>query len=205
METGPRTLKGAAIMTFNRNLATALATLCLLAPCASGGVVNHALDKPATASSLYSDGGTYAIEFGNDGLLNTLWNGGTWAAWWQVDLQASYAIDSISVFGTDSPGLHVTFDLSSSTDGSVWAPIGLRTTGSGATWTFTFPTAGEQMRYVRFATLGDSGSDWAGLTELQANGSDSGTGGGQAPEPASLILVCAGLAAVGLRRRFRHQ
>ena len=192
-------------MTFNRNLATALATLCLLAPCASGGVINYAQGKPATASGLYSDGGTYAIEFGNDGLLNTSWNGGTWAAWWQVDLQASYAIDSISVFGADGQGYHDTFDLSSSTDGSGWAPIGLRTTGSGTTWTFSFPTAGEQMRYVRFTTLGDSGSDWAGLSELQANGSDSGTGGGQAPEPASLILVCAGLAAVALARRCRHQ
>jgi hypothetical protein len=192
-------------MTFSRNLAIALATLCLLVTCASGGVINYALNKPATASGLYSDGGTYAIEFGNDGLFNTGWNGGTWAAWWQVDLQASYAIDSISVSDADTSGRHVTFDLSASTDGSVWVPIGPRTTGSGATWTISIPTAGEQMRYVRFTTLGDSGSDWAGLIELQANGSDSGTGGEPAPEPASLILVCAGLAAVGLARRSRHQ
>ena len=192
-------------MTFSRNLAIALATLCLLVPSASAGVINYALNKPATASGLYSGGGTYAIEFGNDGLLNTAWNGGTWAAWWQVDLQASYAIDSISVSGADGPGYHDTFDLSSSTDGSIWVPIGLRTTGSGTTWTFSFPTAGEQMRYVRFTTLGDAGSDWGNLIELQANGSDSGTGGGQVPEPASLILVCAGLAAIGLARRFRHQ
>jgi len=49
-------------MTFNRDLAIAVATLCLLAPCASGGVINYALDKPATASSSYSDGVTWAIE-----------------------------------------------------------------------------------------------------------------------------------------------
>jgi hypothetical protein len=190
-------------MTFSRNLAIALATLCLLVPCASGGVINYALDKPATASGLYSAGGTYAIEFGNDGLPDTFWNGGTWAAWWQVDLQASYAIDSISVSDADTPGRHITFDLSSSTDGSVWVPIGSRTTGSGTTWTISFSTAGEQMRYVRYTTLGDSGSDWAGLSELQANG--NAPGDGQVPEPASLILVFAGLSAVGLTRRFRHQ
>ena len=196
-------------MTFNRDLAIALATLCLLAPCASGAVINYALDKPATASSSYSDGVTWDIQFGNDGRLDRGWNGGTFAAWWQVDLQASYAIDSIWVAGGNNPGLHVTFDLSSSTDGSVWAPIGLRTTGAqpgyDIPWTFSFPTAGEQMRYVRFTTLGDAYSDWGNLIELQANGSDSGTGGGQVPEPASLILVCAGLAGVGLASRFRHQ
>ena len=195
-------------MTFSRNMAIALATLCLLVPCASGGVINYALDEPATASSSYDDGVYYAIEFGNDGLLSTEWNGGTWAAWWQVDLQASYAIDSIWVSGaadTAGRGLHVTFDLSSSTDGSVWTPIGLRTTGYGTPWAFSFPTAGEQMRYVRFTALGGAGSDWANLVELQANGSDSGTGEGQAPEPASLILVCAGLAAIGLARRSRHR
>ena len=194
-------------MTFNRDLAIAVATLCLLAPCASGGVINYALDKPATASSSYSDGVTWAIEFGNDGLLNTGWNGGTFAAWWQVDLQASYAIDSIWVSGAayPDPGVHVTFDLSSSTDGSVWAPIGLRTTGYGTPWTFSFPTAGEQMRYVRFTTLGDGNSDWGNLYELQANGSDSGTGGGQVPEPASLLFLCTAFLAVSgvafVRRR----
>ena len=203
MNIGPHAIKREAIMTFSRNLAIALATLCLLVPCASGGVINYALDKPATASGLYSGGGAYAIAFGNDGLLNTAWNGGTWAAWWQVDLQASYAIDSISVSGADGPGYHDTFDLSSSTDGSIWVPIGLRTTGSGTTWTFSFPTAGEQMRYVRFTTLGDSGSDWAGLSELQANGPDQGEG--QAPEPATLVLLGAALTALGLARRFRHQ
>jgi hypothetical protein len=200
METGPHTFKGAAIMTFSRNLAIALATLYLLVPCASGGVINYALHKPATASNLY--GGTSS---GNDGLFNTFWNGGRSAAWWQVDLQASYAIDSISLSGAATPelALHVTFDLSSSTDGTVWAPVGLRTTGTDSYWTFTFPTAGAGMRYIRFTTLGDSYSGVANLSELQANG--NAPGDGQAPEPATLVLIAAGLTALGLARRFRHQ
>jgi len=55
-------------MTFNRALAIAVATLCLLAPCASWRRHHYALDKPATASSSYSDGVTGPSEFGNDGL-----------------------------------------------------------------------------------------------------------------------------------------
>src|ERR1035438_1493129 len=115
MNIRPHAIKREAIMTFGRNLTLALAALCLLAPCASGGVINYALDKPATASGLYSGGGAYAIAFGNDGLLNTAWNGGTWAAWWQVDLQGSYAIDSIFVFTAPGPGYHDPPDLSQQT------------------------------------------------------------------------------------------
>jgi hypothetical protein len=205
MNIGPYAIKREAVMTFSRNLALAVAALCLLAPLASGATINQALGKPATASGLYSGGGTYAIEFGNDGLLNTLWNGGTWAAWWQVDLQAIVTIDDIVVFNQNSPlYYHTTFQLSSSTDGSTWSPVGALTTGSGSSlYSFTFPTAGAEMRYIRYTTIGELGSDWGGLVELQAFGPDQGEG--QAPEPATLVLLGAGLTALGLARRFRHQ
>ena len=116
-------------MTLSRNLAIALATLGLLAPCASAGTINYAQGKPATASAVYR--GDFAIEFGNDGLLNTFWNSGRPAAWWQVDLEAIVTIDDIVVFNSNGPGLHTTFQLSSSTDGSTWSPVGAPTTGSG--------------------------------------------------------------------------
>jgi hypothetical protein len=93
--------------------------------------------------------------------------------------------------------------LSSSTDGSAWSPIGAQTTGSGALYTFNFPTSGAEMRYIRYTTIGESGSDWGALIELQANGPDQGEG--QAPEPATLVLIGAGLTGLGLARRFRQQ
>ena len=192
-------------MTFSRNLAITLATLCLPAPCASAGTINYAQGKPATASGLYPGGGTFAIEFGNDGLLNTRWNGGTGAAWWQVDLEAIVTIDDIVVFNQNTPGgYHTTFQLSSSTNGSTWSPVGALKTGSDTSlYSFTFPTAGAEMRYIRYTTIAEPGSDWGAISELQAFGPDQGEG--QAPEPATLVLIGAGLTALGLARRFRRQ
>jgi hypothetical protein len=191
-------IKREAIMTFSRNLTLALAALCLLAPLASGATINYALNKPATASSSYLGAGG-----GNDGLLSTAWVARGWDAWWQVDLEAIVAIDDIAVFNADGGGYHTTFQLSSSTDGSTWSPIGAQTTGSGALYTFNFPTNGAEMRYIRYTTIGESGSDWGALIELQAFGSDQPQD--QAPEPGTLVLLGAGLTALGLARRFRHQ
>src|ERR1017187_2699807 len=197
MNIGPYAIKREA-MTFSRNLTLALAALCLLAPLASGATINYALNKPATASSSYLGAGG-----GNDGLLSTAWGARGWDAWWQVDLEAIVAIDDIAVFNADGGGYHTTFQLSSSTDGSTWSPIGAQTTGAGALYTFNFPTNGAEMRYIRYTTIGESGSDWGALIELQANGPDQGDG--QAPEPATLVLIGAGLTALGLARRFRQQ
>ena len=198
MNIGPYAIKREAIVTFSRNLTLALAALCLLAPLASGATINYALNKPATASSSYLGAGG-----GNDGLLSTAWVAFGADAWWQVDMEAIVAIDDIAVFNADGGGYHTTFQLSSSTDGSTWSPIGAQTTGSGAFYTFTFPTNGAEMRYIRYTTIGESGSDWGALMELQANGPEQGEG--QAPEPATLVLIGAGLAGLGLARRFRHQ
>ena len=198
MDIRPYAVKREAIMTFGRNLTLALAALCLLAPLASGATINYALNAPATASSSY-----YGAGGGNDGLLTTAWVASGWDAWWQVDLEAIVAIDDIAVFNADGGGYHTTFQLSSSTDGSTWSPIGALTTGSGALYTFNFPTNGAEMRYIRYTTIGESGSDWGALTELQAFGSDQPQD--QAPEPGTLVLLGAGLTALGLARRFRHQ
>src|ERR1017187_1084772 len=197
MNIGPHAIKR-DIMTFSRNLTRTLAALCLLAPLASGATINYALNKPATASSSYLGAGG-----GNDGLLSTAWVAWGADAWWQVDLEAIVAIDDIAVFNADGGGYHTTFQLSSSTDGSTWSPIGAQTTGSGPLYTFNFPTNGAEMRYIRYTTIGESGSDWGALIELQANGPDQGDG--QAPEPATLVLIGAGLTGLGLARRFRQQ
>jgi len=196
-----RPVEGTALLTLGRNLALALASVCLMAPCASGAAINYAVGQPATASSSYY--GDSWIGHGNDGLMTTAWVASGWDAWWQVDLGAIVPIDDVAVFNADGPGYHTTFQLSWSTDGSTWLPIGLQTTGSGPSWTFSFATAGEEMRYIRYSTIGESGSDWGALIELQAFG--SGELPGQVPEPASFAMMFAGLAVVGLVHRIRHQ
>src|ERR1035438_593977 len=158
MNIGPYAIKREGIVTLSRNLTLALAALCLLAPLASGATINYALNKPVTASSSYLGAGG-----GNDGLLTTAWVAWGWDAWWQVDLEAIVAIDDIAVFNADGGGYHHTLQLSSSTDGSTWSPIGAQTTGSGPLYTFNFPTNGAEMRYIRYTTIGESGSDWGAL------------------------------------------
>src|ERR1017187_8791937 len=169
MNIGPYAIKREAVMTFSRNLTLALAALCLLAPLASGATINYALNKPATASSTYQP-----ASWGNDGSLGTAWVASAWDAWWQVDMEAIVHIDDIAVTNADGGGYHTTFQLSASTDGSAWSPIGAQTTGAGALYSFTFPTNGAEMRYIRYTTIGESGSDWGALIELQAFGPDQG-------------------------------
>jgi hypothetical protein len=188
-------------ITTSKNIIHSLATVVFVtlgssafAPFASATPINYALNKPATASGLYSSGGGFAIEHGNDGDMNTMWNGGTWSAWWQVDLGAILAIDYIAVSGHDGPGLHMKFQLSSSTNGSDWLPIGSPTVGVGVGWTFTFNTNGSDMRYINYTTIGEAGSDWALLAELQAFGGNQS----QVAEPPILVLMTAGLAALGV-------
>eukprot|EP00121_Abeoforma_whisleri_P015766 Awhi_evm1s14500 len=60
--------------------------------------INLALNKPATASSLY---GSHAALEGNDGVLNAYFhsaNGGDSGSWWQVDLGREYFVNSFKLF-----------------------------------------------------------------------------------------------------------
>ena len=155
----------------------------LLAAQASAGLVNLALNKPATASSTW-DTPSYQIAYGNDGNPNTPWNGGTHIAWWQVDLGSVRSIDHITVTASDGPNYHMTFQVSWSTDGSNWTIVNPSwSTGTGTNWSFTFPMFNVAMRYVRYQTLGDAGSDWAGLGELEAIGDSSTVVAAPAPVP----------------------
>lgn len=179
-------------------LSTGLLASLATASSVAAASVNLALGQPASASSSWPGySGQYAVANGNDGRLDTAWNGGTWAAWWQVDLQVPQSINLVTVASGDGPGYHISFQLSSSTDGTQWSNLGALTTGSGPAWSFSFDTSGQAMRYIRYTTLGDTGSDWATLAELQAVGA--------VPEPAASGLMAAGLAMLGWAARRRRR
>lgn len=161
---------------FSRTIATSTVLILgslLFAAQASAALENLALNKPATASATWNTP-SYQIANGNDGNPNTPWNGGTHVAWWQVDLGNVFSIDHIDVTGSDGPGYHMTFQVSWSTDGSNWTIVNPSwSTGTGTNWFFTFPVSNAGMRYIKYQTLGDSGSDWALLWEFEAFGSNT--------------------------------
>jgi hypothetical protein len=172
----------------------------LFSPTASAQPINYALNKPATASGVF---GGYAIANGNDGNVNNLWNGGNADSWWQVDMGSSFNINQIIINGMDGPGLHTTFQLSSSLDNINWTPVGAQTTGSGATWTFTFSTGSTQMRYIKYTTInteGGNGSDWGTLAELQAIGDTGATTSIPTLSEWGLIILAGLLALSGMKQ-----
>jgi hypothetical protein len=183
-------------MKFNSLQALALTASLLSTGLAHASLINLALDKPATASSSYEQNG-YALAKGNDGDLNTIWNGGAWGAWWQVDLQSALSVDRIVVNAMDGPGYHIHFEVEESLDGSVWDVVG-NDVGTGNPWSFTYNTPGLTTRFIRYTTFAEGGSDWATLAELQAIGTQGST---TVPEPATVWLTLAALIGVGASRK----
>lgn len=141
--------------------------VCVLAAGAAyaGSAVNVALNKPTGATNSYS---IYIPSRGNDGAIDTIWNGGSYTECWSVDLQAVFSIQSV-VATSNQWGGNTTFQVSSSLDGSTWSPVGPVTVGTDSAPSFSFNTGGTQMRYLRFCTLAGS-TQWATLSELEAYG-----------------------------------
>ncbi len=181
--------------------AAVLFALCVLPTTACAGLVNVALNKPASADSVYS---SYAPSHAVDGDPGTNWSStsqGTEASphWLMVDLEQAYSIDQIVLTLTSSSyvGYDNVYNLYGSLDSSNWTLIGsgtlIDTTDPQDVW----PTNGTSMRYIKHEVVG--GSHWAGLGELEAF---------VVPEPASLSLLAVGglalLSLAGLRRHGRR-
>jgi hypothetical protein len=182
----------------SRTARVLLVTL-LMAPLLSGGPINYALGRPATASGVESTC-CYAISYGNDGNLDTAWNGGLGSnydgGWWQVDLGSIIPIDHITIYSAASN----TFDILYNSDGgSSWTQLGAQTTGPGGSlWFDTFVADSTPMRYIRFNSLPSYNNAY--LVELQAWGGADSTG---VPEPSTVWLLGAGVAALCAARRLR--
>lgn len=119
----------------------------------------------ATASSVWS--ATYAAGKGNDNAAASLWAAGAsdTAAWWQVDLGASFAITRVQLLARqdsiDEPAARVNFEVrgSNSSDGSdatVLAAHGSVAFAQKGTWTADVSAPGA-FRYLRVAKT-DTGS-----------------------------------------------
>jgi hypothetical protein len=162
---------------------------------ANANATNIALNKPTSASGEY-----WPATNGNDGDIATHWNGGVYNAWWMVDLQSSYAINTVIVFGEGSLGYKLDFTIDYSLDKISWTPLGSGSSPSKPAWSEVFELSGSPLiRYIRYnvnpITAGDH--DWAYLSELQALTET-------VPEPATMLLLGLGLIGLaGVKRKFQ--
>ena len=126
----------------------------------AGNPVNVALGKPATQSSIYPhscyptaakavDGNTNGIFYPNCSVTHT---NSDPQAWWQVDLQAVYPLDTITLWNrTDCCGDRLTnFDVLISQDGTSWSTFNY----PGTALTLTTFNINASARYVKVQLRG---------------------------------------------------
>jgi hypothetical protein len=161
---------------------------------ARAGLVNVALNKPASANSVYST--AYPSNAVDGDYLSQ------WAAtsrgtptnphWLIVDLEQARSVEQIVLTGpsTGYVGYSYVYNLYRSLNPTDWTLIGsgelIDTTDPQDDWL----TNGQSMRYIKYEVVG--GLHWAGLYELEAFA---------VPEPSSLLLLVLGGLALARRCR----
>ncbi|SEK98607.1 F5/8 type C domain-containing protein [Stigmatella aurantiaca] len=125
-------------------------------------LVNHALGKPATASSAASG---FAAGRANDGNYQAEWKatGVTWPSWWQVDLGSAKNIREVDIswFLHNGSEAYYQYRIEYSTDGANWVSLD-RT--ANKTYGFTTDAVNFTARYVRIvlvkAVLWNNPNNW---------------------------------------------
>jgi hypothetical protein len=169
--------------------------LAAAAATAHAALVNVALNKPASANSVWEGGGAYPSG-AVDGDVGNRWvamGHGTSSApiWLAVDLLQSHDIEQIILtFATNGvPGYTNIYNLYKGSNASDWTLIGSGTLVDTYDHRHVLDFAGESMRYIKYEVVG--GTHWANLTEMEAFA--------MIPEPGVFGLLP--LAALLMRRR----
>jgi hypothetical protein len=165
------------------------------------GAGDVALGKTAKADVSWS---THDASKAVDG-TDDFWNGGDWSRHWvEIDLGQTYLLSHVDLYYPATSG-GVTFNLYGSTKDNVWS----NAWNDNTAWTFLAPGSlgaynspvtinlmDQEIRYLKYEV--SSAGDWVGLTEIAAYGTASEV---PVPEPSTIFLLGAGLAALGFSRR----
>lgn len=116
---------------------------------------NIFLNKVSRASTENTQNGKHEVkEYGNDGNDNTKWcaNSGSYPQWWEVDLGASYKLDTMKLsFETSGSAYHYTIAVSENpmTDENYAKNIVIDNSKGSTDTELTFEKGKVQGRYVR--------------------------------------------------------
>ena len=181
-------------------IAVTLSALCFALPInvaasANGGVATQSSTDFGGPASRANDGNTDGT-YNNGSVSHTAFEKG---AWWQVNFNSPYLIDSITIFNrTDCCQERVnTFSV------SLYDALNVQVWTSGPGQSFVVPTPNTPVTFsgINFAAsslkVQLDGTNWLHLAEVQALGDVTSAG----PEPSTYALMAGGLAALGLLRR----